>query len=659
MSVQFGKCNFDGKPVELQDLDRVRPVLTPYGPDGEGHFCKDNLGILIRTFHTTHESRSERQPYISASGLVVIWDGRLDNREELSDRLGREPSVGSADLAIVAAAYEQWGTDSFAHLIGDWTLSIWDARTRSLLLAKDFAGTRQLYYSVEEDQVTWCTILDPLVLFASRSLVIEDEYIAGCLAFFPASHLTPYAGIQSVPASSYVCLQKGNQRVSKYWDFDPAKAIRYGADADYEEHFRVVFAEAVRRRLRSDSPVLAELSGGMDSSSIVCVADDIFSRGQAEAPRLDTVSYYNDSEPNWNERPFFTRVEERRGRIGWHVDVAPQQQVTSDFDSVRFAAMPGADARPLEAFIRCVTSQGNRVLLSGIGGDEVTGGVPTPTPELADLLASGSVRALARQLKNWALNKRRPWFYLAFDAVRGFLPSAPLWTPKYKRPAPWLVRAFVRRNRAALQGYENRLKLLGPLPSFQENLSTLEALRRQLGCEALPIEPLHEKRYPYLDRDLLEFLYAVPRQQLVRPGQRRSLMRRALAGIVPAEILNRKRKAYVARSSFTDITARWEELIGLSEHLVLSSLGIVQQESFVKALQNARRGQELQIVILMRTLVIEAWLKRYRAWSASRGLHLPGECPLGQLSTEECTKSGHGRGERRQAFLPTCEIDLS
>src|SRR6202035_132686 len=100
-----------------------------------------------------------------------------------------------------------------------------------------------------------------------------------------------------------------------------ANRIHYRSDAEYEEHFRFCFTESVKRRLRSDSPVLAELSGGMDSSSIVCMADQILARGKGETPRLDTLSYYDDSEPNWNERPYFTKVEEKRGRAGCHIDV--------------------------------------------------------------------------------------------------------------------------------------------------------------------------------------------------------------------------------------------------------------------------------------------------------------------------------------------------
>ena len=136
-----------------------------------------------------------------------------------------------------------------------------------------------------------------------------------------------------------------------------------------------VFGEAVRRRLRSDSPILAELSGGMDSSSIVCMADTIIARGAAETPRLDTISYYDDSEPNWNERPYFTKVEEKRGRTGTHIDMGKQALLKFELDNDHFAATPGSGAgRPSECsrqIAACITLQGNRVVLSGIGGDEV------------------------------------------------------------------------------------------------------------------------------------------------------------------------------------------------------------------------------------------------------------------------------------------------
>src|ERR1700722_2013478 len=90
MSAQFGKCNFDGKPVGAKDLDQVRPVLAPYGPDEEGYLCSENFAVLYRAFHTTKEARQEHQPRILPSGEVLTWDGRLDNRNDLIQQLAGE-----------------------------------------------------------------------------------------------------------------------------------------------------------------------------------------------------------------------------------------------------------------------------------------------------------------------------------------------------------------------------------------------------------------------------------------------------------------------------------------------------------------------------------------------------------------------------------------
>jgi asparagine synthase (glutamine-hydrolysing) len=620
MSAQFGRWNLDGKPVDSRYLERVATALDPYGPDGRNSYRDANISILYHAFHTTKESRLEAQPHISASGAVITWDGRLDNRAELINELRDSLTVNSTDVAIVGVAYEKWGTTCFAKLSGDWALSVLSLNNRSLLLAKDPIGTRHLYYSFDNDQVTWSTILDPLVRLAGRTFTLDEEYVAGWFSMFPATCLTPCVGIHSVPPSSFVLLRPGKQTLSRYWDFDPEKKIRYGTDAEYEEHFLTVFATAVQRKLRSDRPVLAELSGGRDSSSIVCMADTVIAHGAAETPRLDTISYYDDSEPNWNERPFFTKVEQKRGRTGWHVNVAPQDpakvhspEPQTESTHSRFVATPGYDGHTSPQIGICLTTQGNRVMLSGIGGDEVMGGVPTPVPELENLLARAQFGALARQLKVWALEKRKPWFHLLWEGARGFFPPALVGVPKHMQPAPWLQSEFLKRHWAALTGYPFRTKLFGPLPSFQENLGTLDVLQRQLARTSLPFEPPYEKRYPYLDRDLLEFLFATPREQLVRPTQRRSLMRRALAGIVPDEILNRKMKAFVARSSMVAIANDWAHFTEMTQKMLGSALGIVDAERLSAVLQKVRRGEEVPMIQLRRTLCLESWLKDLRA----------------------------------------------
>jgi asparagine synthase (glutamine-hydrolysing) len=628
MSVQFGRWNFNGEPAAPDCLEKVQPLLGLYGPDGGSSFSAGGVSISCGAFHTTKESRTETQPYVLKSGAVITWDGRLDNRAEFIDLMRDAPSIGAADGAIVAAAYQRWGTACFRQLIGDWALSIWDPRERSLVLAKDPVGTHHLYYSLDECHVSWSTILEPLVLFARKSFALDEEYIAGCLSFFPAAHLTPYAGIVSVPPSSFVRIRGGRQSVNRYWDFDPAKRIRYKSDREYEEHFRIVFGESVRRRLRSDRPVLAELSGGMDSSSIVCMADTLLARRVTDAQRLDTVSYYDDSEPNWDERPYFTKVEEQRGRVGLHIDVGSQNSPRTEFESNQCRILPASEGEPSEASKKLrafLTANGYRVLVSGFGGDEVLGGVPNPTSELEDLLARGEVKTFAHQLKLWALDKRRPWFHMFLEVVCRFLPPALVGVPEHLRPAPWLDPDFVNRQRAALTGYESRLRLFGPLPTFQENLSTLEALRRQLACDVLPSEPTYEKRYPYLDRDLLEFLFALPREQLVRPGQRRSLMRRALVGVIPQELLNRKRKAFAARSPLLRIAEQSDGPLQMRDQMVMASLGMIDGAAFRAELEKARAGREISPIALLRTIGIEMWLRNLARCGVRNDERAPGE----------------------------------
>lgn len=611
MSVQFGKYNFDGKPLDPGDLAQVRLVLAPYGPDGEGFVCKDNFAVIYRAFHTTQESRREQQPYISASGVVITWDGRLDNREDLTRGLEGIRVVDHADVELAAAAYERWGSYCFARLVGDWALTIWDPTKKVLFLARDFLGTRQLFYSLEPNGISWSTVLDPLVILRGGSHEISEQFIAGYLSTYPGTHLTPYRDIHAVPPSTFVQLESTRTLTQAFWRFNPSQ-ICYQNDADYEQHFRSVFGEAVRRRLRADSPVLAELSGGMDSSSIVCMADQLVADANVRAPRLNTISYYDDNEPNWNERPYFSLVEKKRGCQGCHVDVGDTEGALLPPDNSVFLPLPGYDQmglKRIESLGRCLEATQSRVLLSGIGGDEFLGGVPTPIPDLQDLFVSFRFIRFGHRLLSFSLAQRRPLFHLLLESVEEFLPQTV--RHLYKQPpiVPWLTPSFVRRNTEQFWADLHRTEFLGARPSFQFNLNTLNHLRRQLNCVHLNTIARCQVTYPYLDRDLLAFLFAIPRDQFVRPGQRRSLMRRALAGTVPPEIFARKRKAFMARHPLLSIHFAMRSIEQLLDRSLVAAYGWVDPAILQSALQSVRRGEPEFLIPILRTLRLEIWLR--------------------------------------------------
>jgi asparagine synthase (glutamine-hydrolysing) len=276
-------------------------------------------------------------------------------------------------------------------------------------------------------------------------------------------------------------------------------------------------------------------------------------------------------------------------------------------------AVPGANGNTRGvrgALLELMRGAGYRVVLSGSAGDEFLGGVPNPIPQLADLLISVQPLRFARELAAWSLIKKRPWIHLFRDALVSVLPLAVRSTfARDAEVAAWIDATFARRHRIAL-------RQLGPQggygfwqPSRRDRARTLIAMRRQMAHSNAYAGGLEDRRYPYLDQNLIEFLLSIPASQLLRPRERRSLMRRALADLVPPEILSRRTKGSVARSALATIETGWPAF----EHLLVSPLsvtaGYVNGIGFEQSMRSATAGDAPRLVDLMKTLHLEAWLR--------------------------------------------------
>jgi len=210
------------------------------------------------------------------------------------------------------------------------------------------------------------------------------------------------------------------------------------------------------------------------------------------------------------------------------------------------------------------------------------------------------------------LAQRKPLHYLVGETLSWFFPTWAKTLEVHKPPISWLDSRFFKRHRDVLQRQQRRAT--GP-PSFQENLYALDGVQRQLQCTLPATDPPLDLAYPYLDRDLLEFLFAIPRDQLVRPHQRRSLMRRALDGIVPDTILHRKRKAFVARGPMTAISVEWPRFQDLTGQMLSGALNILNPGALAQSLLRARAGAELPLAALTRALWLEYWLRHLVDWN--------------------------------------------
>lgn len=638
MSVQAGIWNFDGRSVDRAVLESYSQRLAKCGPDGEDMFLDGAIGILYRPFHTTAESRLERQPHISTLGNVITWDGRLDNREQLAEQLGGRPSITMTDVEIVAAAFDRWGAECFPKLIGDWAFAGWNPREKALTLGVDYMAIKHLHYYLRSDGIAWCTNLEALVLQAGHEFDLDEEYVAGYLASNPSPGRTPYLQIRSVEPGCFVRIYAGRAVSHPHFKLNPKSTIRYKTDAEYEEHFRHVFRQAVRRRLRSDTPIIADLSGGLDSSSIVCMADDILAKEGAGGPRLDTYSHYDLGEPNGDDLQYFSIVEKQRGRAGHHLNIAAYaKSILPDPDS--FSVTPGRLATMLQLELersRIWRESGYTVRLCGIGGDEMLGGVPEPRPELADLIVQGRLLRFLRQTIAWSLVKRKPWMQLALQSAALLLPAfAIARIAQQARLAPWIDAGFAAR-------FNLSVRQLGPmkrygfwLPSRQEVARTLVAMSRAMARESGYGPTLEELRFPFLDQSLVEFIASVPRNQIIRPGERRSLMRRALAGLVPEEILARRTKGTAARRPMVALANDWNDLDPFLHFPLAGVFGFLDQVQFRQALWAAKNGNAPQFVKLLQMLSLEFWLRNGVRYNLIR---LPGKMRSAQEGEWKTTR---------------------
>jgi asparagine synthase (glutamine-hydrolysing) len=611
MSILFGICQAEGHDVEERQLMELARATVRYAPDGTFLRTNGRIGMGFQPNFTHQRSNLEVQPAVDQRGDMVTMDGRIDNQAELC-RLLELDGNRRADSQIVLAAFERWGEECFAKLIGDWSVALWSQKNQLLYLARDHAGTRTLYFRVAGDTVYWSTYLEPLVLDQS-SLELSREYTGRYLAGRPIGDWTPFRGISAVTPSHYFVFHHGEVVRKPHWKWLITSTIRYGSDAEYEEHFLSLFQQSVQRRTGPGASILAQLSGGMDSTSIVCMSDMVRASYHPPGSQIDTISYYDDAEPHWDERPFFTLVEQARGKVGIHADASliPQTFRVHDASSGDYL-FPGADSSSIERerhFEGLDRDHRYRVILSGIGGDELLGGVPTPMPELAGYLMSGNLTRFFRVATAWSVANRTSLIQLATETVSF---TGNLYLRRVGRPGKlplWIapeLRQLCLRDGADLVPRG----LSGLPPNSISNARTWWETLETLPHRFPPLLSRREWRYPYLDRDLVEFLFSVPRSQLVRPGRRRSLMRRALRDLVPTEILERRRKAFVVRSPIVALRANAPVIERLFSASVCAEWGLTEPNRLRELINDVVRGQgETRWAELMRAVAVELWLR--------------------------------------------------
>lgn len=620
MSGIAGILSLDERPPEPKRVDALRPGLARRGRDGTSQVFRGPVAMLHAAFWTDREPTA--QPILRTSDLLLAWDGRLDDARELESPLANERELhgtssraSAPDLELLAAAYLRWGVHFVRRVVGDFALALWDSSARRLVLARDPFGTRPLYWAKTAESFVWGSTLSSVLAGAALAPDVDDEFVADFLAGLPAPDATPYRSVRAVPRGALLVLENGGARVHSFWRPEEVADAPPLSDPDVEERTRELFDDALRCRLRGSRPIVVELSGGLDSSTIACVADRLVREGGAEATELTTVTWTFEESPTADERAFARHVEERIRRPRVHVgEVAFPLFERLDEPFLEYPAMRWCFRGQSEATVAAAARRGARAVLSGFGGDDVMIAEQSAPYELVGLLASGRLAEAWRTYRLWRTRSRTPLPRFLWQAI--VQPTLPNVLRRRLGPvpisfAPAVSPAFERRMRLSerlLRHYEiDRFAL----PDKRLQLAALKraGLNVSWQWDHGP-EPI-ENRFPYLHRPLVEFLLSLPMDQFVREGEPRSLHRRAFGRELPERIARRKGKRGPDEAVLRGLAKSWPRLERLLARPLVCERGYADRDGLKRFLSACRAGGEFEkTAIPVKLLALEAWLRQ-------------------------------------------------
>lgn len=558
MTAIAGIVRHDRGPVDRGALERMLNVLTPYGTDAQHCRPMGSAGFVRTLLRSTPEDALDHQPCTDAdSGWTLVFDGRIDNRGELAAALEIEPDrlCQLADSELVLHAWRRWENASLPRLLGDFALAAWHARSRRLMLARDFLGRRPLFWHQGDGFLAYASLPKALFVIPGVPRELSQEGLHDLLCLLPMAHgRTLYRSIHRVMPGQCLIIEDGRSRIETWHSFDAKRELRLPRDDDYVEAFTEHLERAVARRLRAVGPIASQLSSGFDSSTVTAVAAAQLARqGQpllayTSVPR-EGFSDRTRGGTHADEGPGASAVAAIHPNIE-HILVrndgtSPMQDLDFDVESMDRPPLNPCNFVWINRILNLASARGARVVLTGLSGNGTIS--HDGFPLLPALFGRG--RWIRWQREARALLRSHPkahWRQLLVPSVAAWIPQA-LWSRlRAWRGGGWNVADYSAINpqfmtqmdtaaRAQRAGVELPYRV--PANGRLMRIRTLQFV--DIGEYMLTANRAGvEFRDPTSDRELVEFCVAVPESQYLRDGQMRWLLRRAMAGRLPAEILD-------------------------------------------------------------------------------------------------------------------------
>ena len=570
-----GIAGFSGGQIQpdaaRNELETMIHTLHHRGPDGYGFHVDAGIGLAHARLSIIDLATGDQPIHNERGDVWTVFNGEIFNYVELRAELIAQGHrfYTQSDTEVIVHLYDRYGDRFVDHLNGQFAIALWDARRRRLVLARDRAGIRPLFHTRARGRIWFASEIKALLCVLPERARLHAPGLVEALTYWaPVDPETVFEDVHSLPPGHLLAIEAdGRETLTRYWDWtfpEQGSPAAFDSVEQATDELRALLIDAVRLQLRADVPVGAYLSGGLDSSGIVAMI-----RGFTDTPVRTFSVAFEDAE--------FDESEHQQAMVRHlgtdHTTLrCTRAQIAEAFPRlVRHAEAPVLRTAPVPLMLlsRCVREQGYKVVLTGEGADEVFGGY--------DIFKEAKVRRFWARQPGSTLRPKllgRLYGYLENSPVsnpafaesffgqglehieRAIFAHVPRWTTSQRALnvlSPELRASVGSRN--ALDWYEQQLPAdimrWAPLSRDQyvEAKSLLAAYLLAAQGDRVAAANSIEGRVPYLDHRVIEFGNRLPPSFKIRGLTEKYLLRRALAGLLPTDIVTRTKQPYRAPDS--------------------------------------------------------------------------------------------------------------
>jgi len=546
-------ANVDGAPIDRAVLARLTDALSFRGPDRLAARAIANAGLGHTLLRLDAEERGD-QPFTLDGRTWVVADARIDARADLVAAMQAEAAcaVDAPDVEVIARAYERWGEDCAAHLLGDFAFVVWDAPRRRLFCARDQLGVKPLFYARLGDTVVVSNTLECVRRHPLISQDLHEPAIADFLLFGANQDAasTIWRDVHRVPAAHCVTWSMEATRLRRFWKVPVDEPVHYARAADYTDRFTELLRRAVRDRTRTRRAAVF-MSGGIDSTTLAATALAVL-RERPEDFFLQALTCVYDRLIPDPERRYAALVAEHL-RIPITYDVRDDEPSIATWDRVAVETPepvdnPAAFAAAV-AFATRVSADA-RVLFYGEGPDNAL--TYEWRPYLSHLAARGDLGGVARALTRDLVMHRRVPLWSSIRQLARAGRDARQWREEFP---PWLDEDFAARCDCRARWDARRRPQPSPHPLKPQACRRFDPMLWQPlfdYCDVTSAMSGTEIRHPFLDLRLLRFMLALPAMPWCRD---KLIVRRSMRGALPPAVVRRKKAAVAVSADLARVKA--------------------------------------------------------------------------------------------------------